>query len=304
VISVVVCTYNRSELLANCLNSLAGQSLDKNHYEVVIADNNSSDDTLLIIEAFTRKESNFRTCCEKRRGANHARNAGVAIARGEYLAFIDDDAVAYSDWLSNILNYIAMHRDVVIFGGPYDAYTQLPAPEWFPPEYGILNLGEMERPVEIGAEWITGTNLIVRKDAFLGVGGFHEKLGSVENGIFYFGEETRLLIDLSDRGHTVYYVPSVKVKHLIRTDKMSLRYLLVSSYRMGRNHEITLNERRSLASHFVSVSVTVLTAIITMVSFYNLPIKRMLYYVLNPLFYVTGALVECMVAHTRLNRDT
>jgi len=291
-ISVVVCTYNRSELLSKCLRSLVQQSLNKDLYEVIVADNNSTDDTQKILQEFILKEPNFRSCHEDRKGANHARNAGCRIARGEYIAFIDDDAVAYPDWLSNILEFIERHPEVVVFGGPYDAYSLVHKPTWFPPEYGMLSLGNEERPIKIGAEWVTGTNLIVRKNAFFRVGGFHEKLGSVEKGIFYFGEEIRLLIDFSEHGHTIYYVPTVRVKHLIRTDKMNLKYLLVSGYRMGRNHCLTLNVKRSLLSHLVSLADAGLKALFKILACNKVPIKRKLYYAFYPLFYQTGSIVE------------
>jgi len=292
IISVVICTYNRSELLSKCLLSLAEQSLGKELYEVIVADNNSSDDTCQIVEEHARKEPNIRICCEKKRGANHTRNTGVGLAAGEYIAFIDDDAVAYPDWLSNIHDYICQHREVVVFGGPYDSYSLVPTPEWFPPEYGMLFLGDNERPVKIGTEWIAGTNLIVKKDAFLSVGGFHGKLGSVENGVFYYGEETRLLIDLSERGFSVYYVPSVKVKHLIRSDKMSLKWLLFSAYTIGRRYELTFNVNKSLLSHIVSLVNELGSAICQMLRPVNMSFKRRLYYSLYNLYYEAGALVE------------
>lgn len=291
-ISVVVCTHNRCELLSGCLRSLAQQSLDQGHYEVIVADNGSDDGTRALVEGYVRREPNFRVCHEQRRGANHARNAGAAIALGTYLAFIDDDAVASSEWLTSIREFIERHRHVLVFGGPYDAHSLVPLPAWFPPEYGVLSLGAEEREIEIGREWITGTNLIVQSEAFRRVGGFHEKLGSVENGTFYFGEETRLLIDLSALGHAVYYAPSVRVSHLIRADKMQLRYLLRSAYLVGRNHSLTFNFKRSLAELLISLAVALVKACISLVTTGKAPFKRKLYYALSPPFGEIGALVE------------
>lgn len=303
-LSVVVCTYNRSELLSKCLDSLTDQTLAAHLYEVIVADNNSNDNTLLVARKYSRLLPNLKICCEVKRGANHTRNAGVNIASGKYITFIDDDAIAYSDWLSNIMAFISHHPDVVVFGGPHDAYTLVPRPEWFPPEYGTFYIGNEIRPVNLSNEWLVGTNLIVRRDAFDRVGGFNEKLGAVKSGISFFqaGEETRLLVDLSEQGHIIYYVPTIKVKHLIRTDKMSLRFLLVSGYRMGRNHDITLNVERSFLSHAVSLSTTVVRAFIRMICFGRIPLKRKCYYTLYPLFYETGAFIEYIAAHTDVNR--
>lgn len=298
-LSVVICTYNRSELLSKCLESLTNQTLDKKCYEVIVADNNSTDNTVQVAHGYIGRLPNLEICREEKRGANHTRNAGVGIAKGEYIAFIDDDALADPDWLLNISEFIGRHPDIHVFGGPHDAFTLVPKPDWFPPEYGIFFLGNEERPVDINVEWLIGTNFIVRKDAFVSVGGFNEKLGSIQTGISFFqaGEETRLLIDLSARGHIIYYVPSVKVTHLIRTDKMRLTYLLVSGYRMGRNHNLTLNVRRSLSSHLVSLSATIVKAIIKIGNGGNIPVKRKLYYALYPFYYEAGAFIEYIAAH-------
>lgn len=303
-LSVVICTYNRSELLSKCLESLTDQTIDKKCYEVIVADNNSNDNTILVAQGYIGKLPNLKICTEEKRGANHARNAGVNIAKGEYIAFIDDDAVASPDWLSKIMEFIERHPDVNVFGGPHDAFTLDPKPGWFPPEYGIFFLGNEERPLNINAEWLIGTNLIVRKDAFVSVGGFNDKLGAVKSGTSFFqaGEETRLLVDLSEQGHVIFYAPTIKVKHLIRTDKMSLKFLLVSGYRMGRNHDITLNVKRSLLSHVVSLATTVVRAPIKIVNGGNVPVKRKLYYAFYPFYYETGAFIEYIAAHAGMNR--
>jgi len=291
-LSVVVCTYNRADILSECLRSLAAQSLGKEQYEVIIADNNSTDTTGDVVREYLLRELNFRVCHERKAGANHARNTGAGIAGGEYLVFIDDDAVAYPDWLQKIQEFIVRQPQVALFGGPYEAYSYLPGPDWFPPEYGSLYLGDEERPVRFGAEWITGTNLVVRKDAFFEVGGFHHLLGSVKNGTFYFGEESRLIVDLKERGHIPYYVPTVRVKHLIRHEKFSLIYLLKSYYLMGRNHCLTLNTTRTLRSHCISLAATCYKAVARILGNDSIPLKRKLYYALHPLCYELGAFVE------------
>ena len=292
VISVVVCTHNRRELLSGCLRSLAQQSASKESYEVIVTDNDSSDGTRALVQEYSRKEPNFRYCHETRRGANHARNAGVAIARGSYLAFIDDDAIAAGDWLAEIQDFVKRRPEVRVFGGPYTGHSMVPAPAWFPPEYGSLTLGTEERKVEIGREWITGTNLIVESEAFRDVGGFHERLGAVEKGTFYFGEETRLLIELSSRGHDVYYVPTVQVSHLIRSDKMHLKYLLRSAYLVGLNYNLTFKVKRSPAELLLALAATVAKGCYSMVITGNTPLKRRLYYALSPVMGEMGAVVE------------
>ena len=291
-ISVVVCTYNRSGLLAKCLKSLIDQSLSKKLYEVIVADNNSTDDTVEIVQQLALSEPSIGICNEVLRGANHARNAGARKARGEYLAFIDDDAVAYPDWLEKMHCFISKRPEVAAFGGPYEAYSSALIPPWFPPGYGSLSLGDEERPIVSGREWITGTNLVVKKDAFFRVGGFHPQLGIVKNGIFYFGEESRLLVDLARKGQVAYYVPSMKVKHLIREEKLHFRYLLRSYYLMGRNHSLTVDAPTSLSGLLLSLLVLHVKGIGIISSPCRGPFKRRLFYGLFPVFYQAGALME------------
>ena len=98
--SVIVCTYNRATSLRNTLTALAAQRTDGFDYEVLVVDNNSSDDTAQVVqEARARFGERFRSLVEPRQGKPYALNAGVAAARGAWLVFTDDDATAPPDWL-------------------------------------------------------------------------------------------------------------------------------------------------------------------------------------------------------------
>ena len=102
-VSVVVPTYNRSALLARCLESLKTQTLNKEAYEVIIVDDGSADDTSEISRAFGQKATmNLAYVRGSHRGPAAARNLGIAEARGEIVAFIDDDCEALKEWLERI----------------------------------------------------------------------------------------------------------------------------------------------------------------------------------------------------------
>ncbi|MGD8380729.1 MAG: glycosyltransferase, partial [Syntrophobacterales bacterium] len=93
-ISVIVCTYNRAELLGGTLRTLCHQTLDTSEYEVIVVDNNSTDNTREVVDEFCRRSSNVRYCFEPQQGLSHARNQGLQEAKGKYVAYIDDDARA------------------------------------------------------------------------------------------------------------------------------------------------------------------------------------------------------------------
>ena len=90
-ISVVICTYNRAALLANLLENLSAQSIDPSTYEIIIVDNNSLDQTRNVVEAFATSHGNVSYGFEACQGLSWARNHGYRIARGEYVAYLDDD---------------------------------------------------------------------------------------------------------------------------------------------------------------------------------------------------------------------
>jgi MoaA/NifB/PqqE/SkfB family radical SAM enzyme/GT2 family glycosyltransferase len=105
-LSVVICTFNRAELLAKTLGSLVGQTLDKGQYEVIVIDDGSSDTTRECVESFTRILP-VRYFFQKNAGLASARNHGIYTARGQIIFFMDDDDVASASLLEE---HLATHR--------------------------------------------------------------------------------------------------------------------------------------------------------------------------------------------------
>lgn len=291
IISVVVCTYNRAEVLQRCLQSLADQNVDSNLFEVIVVDNNSTDNTLEIVDQYVKINHNFSIVTELNKGLSHARNLGWSVALGQYIAYIDDDANAYPNWISGIIDFVERQPDTGIFGGPYDAFFMGPIPDWFPPEYGKLDLGAVERPIRLGYEWIVGLNMVIRKDLFYEYGGFDVRLGMTGKTTAY-GEEVNFFLNMYDNGVQVFYVPSIKVKHLVAEYKMSLNWLLLSGYSAGRGYELTFNVKRSLRFHLASFIKELGMAMYIMVRPVRIPFQRRLYYSLYRLYYEAGAVVE------------
>lgn len=231
VLSVVVCTYNRADLLSGCLESLAGQTVDKHVYEVIVVNNNSTDTTQEIAESFTRREQNFRVVVEASQGLSKARNRGFKEARGQFVAYIDDDAKANPDWVRATAHFFEIHPEASGAGGPYKAFSPVPIPEWFPEEYGSKSLGNETRLLQKG-ESISGTNMAFRKSALIEVGGFDAALGMTGDKVSY-GEEAQLTRKMLERGMEIFYCTEMCVDHAILPYKLSLRWLLRSSFANG-----------------------------------------------------------------------
>ncbi|ROL61755.1 glycosyltransferase family 2 protein [Bacteroidetes/Chlorobi group bacterium ChocPot_Mid] len=249
-ISVVVCTYNRCDVLALCLDSLANQTLDKNLYEVIIVNNNSNDNTEEIIKKYIAKNNNFRAFIELEQGSSHAKNRGAKESNGEYLAFIDDDGKAFPDWIEKMKKFIDTHPDVCAFGGPYVGISSKYIPFWFPKDYGSWSLGNYEKKINFPKEWLSGSNMVFKKDIFWEVGGFDVKKGPIGKS-FSYGEDTFLLYKLNNNRISIWYTPEVKIYHLTAEHKLAFNWIFKSGYNAGKVDEMIFNHKHSLFYYII-----------------------------------------------------
>ena len=251
-LSVIVCTYNRSSLLKDCLDTLVEQNADSLLYEVVIVDNNSTDNTVEVAGHFIKSYSNIRLVLEKKQGLGHARNRGWHEAKGRYVAYIDDDARAHNDWIHEMHQFTLRHPEIQVFGGPYFPFSFVKIPDWMPDGFGMNYKGEVERPVEIGREWISGSNMVFALTCLKSSGGFATALGMQGKKVAY-GEETMLLRKIASSGEAIYYVPRMKVDHLVAEYKMNFVWIIKSYYAHGRCGARATLKERPIGAHLVDL---------------------------------------------------
>jgi GT2 family glycosyltransferase len=195
-ISVVVCTYNGSRTLQECLDGL--HRLEYPDFEVIVVDDGSTDATPAIA-----RESGFRVVAEGHRGLSGARNLGMHAARGEIVAYIDDDAHPDPHWLAYLAAAFRTSSHVAI-GGP-----NLPPPGDGPIAAAISNAPG--NPVHIllsdsEAEHIPGCNMAFRRENLLAIGGFDERFERA-------GDDVDVCWRLRDRGWTLGFAPAAVVWH-------------------------------------------------------------------------------------------
>lgn len=290
-ISVVVCTFNRSSLLRECLAGLAAQAGPATQSEVLVVDNNSADDTAEVAQSYCRRYPWFRSFGERQQGLAYARNRGWAEARGEYVAFIDDDARPCADWLRAIGRFADSHPQVEAFGGPYHAFTQTPMPEWFPRDYGCWDLGPEVRTLA-NSEYLNGTNMVFRRSLLQAMGGFDATLG-MRGGELAYGEETELMMRMHRQGMPIYYVPAIQVEHAVLDYKMRLGWLLKSAYRNGRSGPRLHGGRGrdNVLRYSVSLAYGLVRALCALLSNRERHAKARIYRSLGPLMWQVGYFV-------------
>lgn len=257
VVSVVVATNNRPKKLERLLTSLHSQ-IDS-FSELIIIENDY--------------------------GLAKARNTGWKKAKGKYVAFIDDDAVADPKWTQSIRAFIRSHPEVEAFGGPYESSNQKEIPAWIPAELTRMNISTQKpRPIRIGYEWLTGTNMIFSRELLRELGGFDERLGVVGRKRAY-GEETELQVRIANAGYEIWYVPSIRVMHEFASFKQNLWYLLKNQYVNGRNSVYVFRELR-VATQKKTAGTAVARLLQT-----GVPLRRRVYYALAPVIYLLGSLL-------------
>ncbi|MFY8091449.1 MAG: glycosyltransferase family 2 protein [Chitinophagaceae bacterium] len=238
-LSVVICSYNRAKYIANAMESLYNQTIDKSLYEVFVVDNNSTDNTKEICQNYITKNTDFNISYieEKRQGATYARNTGAALAKGKYLVFMDDDAEANVDFLERILLFFKNNPNADGVGGRIIPLYIPEEPKWMSYYVSSLvgNFDYSNTVKEFAPEkFPLESNMVTPKQLFDEVGGFDENLLGVVGTLRIGGESKGYHIKLQKMGKKIYYDPTIIVRHVIETEKLTRAYMYRVASGIGR----------------------------------------------------------------------
>jgi glucosyl-dolichyl phosphate glucuronosyltransferase len=232
-LSVVVCTYNRAELLTDALRTLVAQALAPEAYEIIVVDNRSEDDTRSRVQSLVQEQSNLRYAFEPEQGLSHARNRGWQLARGDYVGYVDDDCRVPEHW-TGLAARIAQESSPAAFGGPYYPFFGSSRPTWFLDRYGSHVQGSIARFLQQD-EFLDGMNFFVRRTVLDRLGGFDPRLG-MSGGEIGYGEETALQMRIRELNgdHSIFYHPELYLHHLVPERKMALLWIVRQRFADGR----------------------------------------------------------------------
>jgi len=238
-ITVIVCTYNRCRDLETALKSVAASEVPSSiTWEVLVVDNNSTDQTRDVVQAFCSKHADrFRYLFEPEAGKSYALNAAIANARGKVLAFMDDDVTVEPTWLHNLTASLHDGEWAGAGGRTLPAESFIPPP-WLPNDFktwgAILcayfdhgdEACEIDHPPY-------GANMAFRSCVFERHGGFRIDLGPAP-GSQIRNEDSELGRRLLTAGERLRYEPTAVVYHPVPQGRITKEYFCSWWFDFGR----------------------------------------------------------------------
>ncbi len=210
--TVIIPAYNCERDIAKCLDSILNQSYPREDFEVIVVDNNSTDNTAKVI-----KKYNVKYALEKRQSSYAARNKGLSLAKGEILVFTDADCIPVKDWLTAYLDCFSKTGLKLIAGSIEISLKDLDNP-WM--IYDKLN--HMNQQLLVKTKNFAATaNLMVHRDVFSTVGEFDPEL--ISGGDSEFGQR-------ACKKFKMKFCPKAKIYHPARG---SFSGLIKKKYRLG-----------------------------------------------------------------------
>ncbi len=218
--SIIITTYDRYELVPGAIRSALNQNGRAQRYEIIVVDNCPVQPQHEKLKSAFAEEHAVRIVSEPRKGLSVARNTAVELSQAPIVCFIDDDALAHPDWLSELLTAFKRYGDKVgIVGGSISPKWQGPVPDWIKKRHlGHLSVVDWGGRTRIANEneWFAGCNIAFDKQALMEVGGFNSSLGrSGSDLVLLSNEESDVTQKIEALGKLRIYAPAAKVEHII-----------------------------------------------------------------------------------------
>lgn len=242
-VSLIIATYNGGSRVSKTLHSLIKQTLPKEFWDVVVVDNNSTDNTSEVVKTFIseNKDINIKLVFEPKQGLSNARNCGIANSKGEYLVFVDDDELLGEELLRTYFDYFDTRPFSVAAGGKILPVYETTKPKWlsFVTERAVASTvdhGKKEKPFPKGSYFIGG-NMGIRRSAIELCGEFDPSLGRMGNTLLG-GEEKDMYNRLLTLNQEIGYLPGAVIYHIIPPQRLTKEHLITLAFKIGQSEQI------------------------------------------------------------------
>jgi len=254
--SIIIPTYNRTEILQRCLQCICELENPDEDWEVLVLNNNSTDSTEEVINSYKKELPHLRYFRSTDPGLHVGRNVGYDRAEGDILCYIDDDSFVSKGWLKGIEKAFR-ESEVALVGGPCLPEHEEEPPNWINQFwshtdhgkcFGSLSLLDFgDQITQISPYDVYGCNFNIRRDVLEKLGGFHPD-GMPRELIRYRGDgETFVSRKLIELGYKALYSPDAKIHHFIPASRATKEYFCHRAYIQGISDSYSLiREERKL----------------------------------------------------------
>ncbi|MBI2617551.1 glycosyltransferase [Candidatus Gottesmanbacteria bacterium] len=175
-ISVVIPAFNEEKYISNCLESIAHQETSQK-LEVIVVDNNSTDNTIQVVQKFKDK-LNLKVVIEKKKGRGAARNQGFQKASGDIIFGTEADTTMPPTWVEELANKFNDNNVVAVTGTckfeDCSLFAKIIMNQFQP-------FGMILHRVLFGYYWLSGFNFAIRKSVYVKSGGFNSELNTYDD---------------------------------------------------------------------------------------------------------------------------
>lgn len=231
-LSLIICTYDRTELLLDSVKSVLSQLIDRPEVELIIVNNCPSSPVPNELKETIKNHPNVIIVEEPLLGLSHARNKGIRCSRGLWCGFLDDDARISEGYLSLVIKTI-LEEKYDCFGGGIASWWRYDKPRWLSQDFGSKPFLS-PKEVLLDKDYLWGSNLIIKREVLLANDCFPTDVGMVGKKIGY-GAETKVQKNLRDKGFKIGYIPELLIFHLVDYHKLKLSWHLTSAYATARD---------------------------------------------------------------------
>ena len=235
----------------DCIQSIENQEAKEElgGYEVFIV-NNYPKDQKELDEKLSYKDSVILTL-KREPGLSKARNHGIQLAKGKWIAFIDDDAILPQGFIGRALDIIKEDR-FDCFGGGIASWWRYGQPRWLDESFGskpqLLNhRGELSKE-----QYNWGSNIFIKQAPLKAVGGFPEDIGMKGSKIGYAAENI-VQIELRKKGYIIGFDPTLSLNHLVNANKLKLSWHIKATYATARDGKRVYPEDYTLKGYFKTI---------------------------------------------------
>jgi glycosyltransferase involved in cell wall biosynthesis len=225
-VSVVLSTYNRASLLRGALECLRNQQTSDTTYELIVVDNNSTDETRAVIEQVAKGTSGIRYVHEPRQGLAFGLNTGIGYASGSIIALTDDDIRVTPHYIQAIKQVFQDYPDAAFLGGKVLPRWPIPPPAWLTSDHwSPLALQDYRESVFFTSldNPVPLVNKAFRRSIFSEVGLFNTSLGKVGTVVGDVADH-ELMARIWRAGRLGMYAPSVVVHAVVQEERMVKKY--------------------------------------------------------------------------------